>query len=92
MFVYCKNRLPREVIIEVGREINESWALIMYWDRKIYFVRSVDRPLWVCDLREKGLRRFIVSTEEMFEKACKNCRGRSLRKCLILSLYLTGFM
>ena len=66
-----QDKAVEEVVEEVLKNVSGSWALIIYWDRKIYFVRSVDRPLWVCDLREKGLGRFIVSTEEMFEKACK---------------------
>lgn len=79
MFVYCKNRLSREVIRKVGRETNKSWALIMYWDGKIYFVRSVNRLLWVCDLRKVGLGRFIASTKEMFDRAYV-IAGENLKK------------
>lgn len=63
---------PIEEAVETAlKDVNGSWALIMYWDGKIYFVRSTERPLWVCDLRSEGLGRFIVSTKEMFEKACE---------------------
>jgi len=63
---------PIEAAVETAlKDVNGSWALIMYWDGKIYFVKSMERPLWVCDLRSEGLGRFIVSTKEMFEKACE---------------------
>lgn len=60
-----------EAVETVLKDVNGSWALIMYWDGKIYFVKSMERPLWVCDLRSKGLGRFIASTQEMFKKACE---------------------
>jgi len=63
---------PIEEAVETAlKDVSGSWALIMYWDGKIYFVKSMERPLWICDLRNEGLGRFIVSTEEMFEKACE---------------------
>lgn len=66
-----QDKAVEEAVETALKDVNGNWALIMYWNEKIYFVRSVDRPLWVCDLRSEGLGRFIVSTEEMFEKACE---------------------